>query len=85
MLKYNILNYFFFQEPGNIPCLSSFKYSGIVQPKSVHITIPQDNRGFVVRTKKPGSFVSMATFQILLLIYNAAVTVECCSGSSFVT
>lgn len=41
-----------FQEPGNLKNVASFRYSGLVQPKTVDIQAAKDGKGFVVTTKR---------------------------------
>lgn len=41
-----------FQEPNNLTNKSSFRYSGIVQRKTVGVTPAADKKGFVVSLKK---------------------------------
>jgi large subunit ribosomal protein L28e len=40
------------QEPNNLANRSSFRYTGLVQRKTVGIEFPKDKKGFVLVTKK---------------------------------
>ncbi|KAK7583862.1 hypothetical protein V9T40_004825 [Parthenolecanium corni] len=43
----------FSTEPGNLKNVASFRYNGLVHPKTVDIQPAKDNKGFVVTTKRP--------------------------------
>nr|ABM55579.1 ribosomal protein L28-like protein [Maconellicoccus hirsutus] len=42
----------FSTEPGNLKNVASFRYNGLVQPKTVDVRAAKDGKGFVVTTKR---------------------------------
>uniref|UniRef100_A0A8D8SPF3 Large ribosomal subunit protein eL28 n=1 Tax=Cacopsylla melanoneura TaxID=428564 RepID=A0A8D8SPF3_9HEMI len=63
LMKADNIKKWFSKEPGNLPNLASFKYSGLVHAKTIHIQPTADNKGFACVTKrankkyKPGKAV----------------------------